>query len=484
MLTFLVLSLVMVGIVGVVSYMRARTSLEAQVFDRLDAAEQLKAGSLDRWIDEQRRNVVFVGGLLGGFNSRDAGGLGRAAATVLAGGPAAEQGSPAHASVESALAYVVAQTADAQEFLVLDLQGNIVVSTVAEHEGRNQAKETWFARGSSGTYVQPVHVSPLTGKPTITIATPLFDRSGQRIGIVAASLNLERLDRIVLPASGLGKTGESYLVGADGHFVHASLDTRYANGVSSEGIGAAIAGKSGRGLYRNYRGVPVIGVYRWLDEVGAGLVAEQSQHAAFAPARTLALTLGGVGLLVASLLAVGTYLAARRIARPILAITDTAQAVAAGDLEREAPVTTNDEVGTLAVAFNTMTGRLRETLEGLELRVAERTDELAKQNVELEALNETSVGIMQRLDLEELLREVVQRAGEMLGTPHGYVYLARPGGEEIENRIAVGLFEAEAGPPAAPAASASPVRPGRPGSRWWSTTTTRGRRATRRSRRG
>ena len=108
-------------------------------------------------------------------------------------------------------------------------------------------------------------------------------------------------------------------------------------------------------------------------------------------------------------------------------------------------MTTNDEVGALAVAFNTMTGRLRETLEGLELRVAERTDELAKQNVELEALNETSVGIMQRLDLDELLLELVNRAGEMLGTPHGYVYLAAAGAEEIENRIATGLFEADRG---------------------------------------
>ena len=114
---------------------------------------------------------------------------------------------------------------------------------------------------------------------------------------------------------------------------------------------------------------------------------------------------------VAGLLALGTYWASRRIARPILAITDTAEAVAAGDLDREAPVTTNDEVGKLAVAFNSMTGRLRETLEGLELRVAERTGELAKQNVELEALNETSVGIMQRLDLDELLRELIARAG-------------------------------------------------------------------------
>ena len=170
----------------------------------------------------------------------------------------------------------------------------------------------------------------------------------------------------------------------------------------------------------------MIGVYRWLPEVGAALVAEQSQSAAFAPARTLAFTLGGVGLLVAGLLAIGTYLPLDESRRPILAITDTAEAVTAGDLDREAPVTTNDEVGALAVAFNTMTGRLRETLEGLELRVAERTDELAKQNVELEALNETSVGIMQRLELDELLGELIERAGTCWELPTATSTLHRP----------------------------------------------------------
>ena len=447
-LTFLALSLLMAGIVGAVSYLRARSSLESQVFNRLDAAEQLKADSLDRWLDEQRRNVVFVGGLLGGYISGNASGSGLAQATqsVLEGGPGGARGTPAHASVEAALKYVVAQTADAQELLLLDLDGTVVASTVPEHEGRNQSRETWFERGSSGTYVEPIARSSLTGTPTITIATPLFDSVGQRIGIVAGSLNLQRLDRIVLPASGLGKTGASYLVGTDGHFVHAGLDTgAFARGVSSRGINSAIKGRDGRGLYENYKGVPVIGVYRWLDEVGAGLVAEQDQNAAFAPARSLALTIGAVGLAVAGLLALGTYWASRRIARPILAITDTAEAVAAGDLDREAPVTTNDEVGKLAVAFNSMTGRLRETLEGLELRVAERTGELAKQNVELEALNETAVGIMQRLELDELLRELIARAGTLLDTPHGFVYLARPGEDLITNRVSTGVFEMDLG---------------------------------------
>ena len=105
--------------------------------------------------------------------------------------------------------------------------------------------------------------------------------------------------------------------------------------------------------------------------------AEQSQSEALAPARTLAFTIGGIGLVVVALLGAAIYVASRRIARPILAITETASAVAAGDLSREAPVLTEDEVGELAGAFNDMTGQLRQSVETLERRVEERTAKLA-----------------------------------------------------------------------------------------------------------
>ena len=438
-LTFLALSLVMVGIVGALSYTRARDSLETTVFDRLNAAEQLKADSIDRWIDEQRRNVVFVAGLLGGFESGTSSSVGKDVQDGLAGG---RGGASARDGVRSVLKYVVGQTADAQEFVVLDLDGRIVVSTRADHEQLDQSTEEYFEHGASSTYVHPVAQSPLTSKPTITIATPLFASDGQRIGVVAANLNLERLDRIVLPSTGLGETGASYLVGGDGRFVHARLGT---GEVSSQAIDRGLEGRDGQGLYESHAGVPVIGVYRYLKEIGAVLVAEQSQEAAFEPARSLAVTLAAIGLLVAALLGIGIYIASRRIARPILAITETATAVAAGDLTREAPVTTRDEVGKLATAFNVMTSRLRETLEGLEQRVAERTEELGVQNAELGALHETTLGVMHRLDLADVLQELLERAAELLRSAHGYIYVRAPGEEEMRRRVALGVFEEDPG---------------------------------------
>jgi signal transduction histidine kinase/ActR/RegA family two-component response regulator len=443
-LTFLALSLLMVAIVGVISYVRARDSLKTSVFDRLGAAEQLKADSIDRWVDEQRRNAVFVAGLLGGFQSSS--GLGKDIERVLELPPGAARAKLARARVDPVLRYVVQQTADAQALSVLNLNGRVVVSTVGAYDGRNQAKEDYFTHGSSATYVQPVKKSSLSGQPTITIATPLFNLDGQRIGVVAANLNLERLDRIVLPVEGLGKSGAAYLVGKDGRFIHARLSTgKYSNGVSSTAITNALHERNGKALYKDYNGVPVIGVYRWLDETGTALVAEQDQTAAFAPARRLAFTLAGIGLVVAALLLGAIYLASRRIAKPILAITETAEAVAAGDLTREAPVTTRDEVGKLAVAFNTMTARLRETLEGLEQRVAERTEELRLQNAELGALHETTLGVMHRLDTEDLLQELLQRAGDLIGARHGYIYVRRPGGQEIERQVAIGVFADDVG---------------------------------------
>ncbi len=367
---FLLLSSVTVAVVGIVVYARATDDLTKSVFERLNAVAEVKADSLDRWIDEQRRNVVFVGSIPG---------VGDEARIFLAEDSTPEERAAAREVLAKTLNVVVQQTADAQEFMIVDLDGTIALSTVPEHEGRSVKEEFFFNNGVSHTTVQNAYASALTGRPTITISNPLFDADGRgrRVGVLAGNLNLERIDRIVLERTGLGEGGATYLVGKDHRFIHARLNQgEFVDGVRSTGIDRALSGQSGQALYTDYQGTPVIGVYRWLDEHGDALIVELPQSEAFAPAQELALTILVVGLLSALLLAIGIWLVARQVTRPILRLASTATAVAGGDLTATAPVTSQDEVGQLTGAFNDMTAQLRENVETLERRVEARTAEL------------------------------------------------------------------------------------------------------------
>ena len=433
-ISFLALSVVIVAIVGGVAYLLARSALESSVYDRLETVAADRAVALDSWIDEQQRNIVFVGVMPG---------VGDGARTMLDDTAPAADRTRAHDDLAGQLRTVIRQTSDAQELFVMDLDGNIRVSTRPEHEGASQKNEILFQRGISHTTVQNVYTSTLTDQPTITVSTPLFadNGTGQRVGVLAGNLSLERIDRLILARTGLGGTGASYLVGTDHRFVHALLNTgAYAGGVASTGIDAAIAGQDGRGLYVDYKGIPVIGAYRWLANHDAGLVVEMSQAEALAPADQLAVVVGLVGLISALLLGVAIFLVSRQIAGPILTLASIATRVKDGDLDATAPVTTQDEVGVLAGAFNDMTAQLRGTLEGLELRVAERTEALSRQNAELGALHDTTLGVMDRLDVDELLETLVIRAGELLGASNGYVYLTASETAALERTVGVGYF--------------------------------------------
>ncbi|MBI2763236.1 MAG: response regulator [Chloroflexi bacterium] len=388
---FLLLSTVTVLVVGAVVYVRATGDLTNAIYDRLDAVAALKADALGRWIDEQSRNVVYVGSIPGfGDDARDfldpavGAGARDAAATRL----------------RTDLATVVSQTADAEEIFILDLSGTIRLSTLAQDEGVSQANQTFFAEGSFQPTVQNVYTSSLTGRPTITIATPLFDRNGagQRVAVLAANLSLQRVDKIVREGTGLGSTGRTYLVGPDHRVIEGTASGAF---VDSPGISDVLARKDGRGLYVDDRGTPVIGLYRWLGDRGAGLLAEISQEEAFSPARALALTIALVGLLSALVLTAGIWVVARRVTRPILTLAATAARVTAGDLGAVSGVRSDDEVGTLALAFDEMTAELRENVATLERRVTERTAELNRQRLYYASLVEVSPVAVVTMDQEE-----------------------------------------------------------------------------------
>ena len=102
-----------------------------------------------------------------------------------------------------------------------------------------------------------------------------------------------------------------------------------------------------------------------------------------------------VGLL-AMLAAVGlAFIFQRAIAGPIVRLTHVATRLSAGDLEARATIESKDEIGTLALAFNAMTGQLSELIQRLE----NQAEQLAQSNEELK------VEIAVRKQAEAELRE-------------------------------------------------------------------------------
>jgi two-component system sensor histidine kinase UhpB len=73
-----------------------------------------------------------------------------------------------------------------------------------------------------------------------------------------------------------------------------------------------------------------------------------------------------------------------------------------------------------------------------KMRMAEQV--LRRQHAELTSLHETALGLLNRLDHDELLYEIVTRAGELLGTEHGYLYLYEPERDELVMKVGTGMF--------------------------------------------
>ena len=67
-------------------------------------------------------------------------------------------------------------------------------------------------------------------------------------------------------------------------------------------------------------------------------------------------------------------------------------------------------------------------------------DALHRQKEYLAALHETTLGLINRLNLQDLLQALITRAGQLLGTPHGFIYLVDPEKMVLECRVGVGIF--------------------------------------------
>lgn len=236
---------------------------------------------------------------------------------------------------------------DLEGYFIVDEDQTIIASSAPDLIGLQDVSEfsSWLSKALDGvSTVSPPFPSVRlvkdadgrmrTGLPTMYVAAPIRDESFQIVGALALQIRPDRDFTQILSRARMGATGETYAFNCEGVMVSNSrydeelillgvipdsddarsmlmVQLRDPGGNMTEGYRpttrlaqrpltrmaeSAIAGNDGTDVdgYNDYRGVPVVGAWRWLDEFDIGVAIEVDVSEAFGTLRILQWTFWGL----------------------------------------------------------------------------------------------------------------------------------------------------------------------------------------------
>jgi PAS domain S-box-containing protein len=355
-ITLILLTIIPAITIGYYVYDISTNTIETQTVNHLVSTNILKSSELDRWIDSnknsiqwlaQRPLVIRYSEFMASYNITN----------------------PEYIDTKKLLITDHLQPrlkyGGFTELFIIDPDSGIIIASTNElQEGKERTDSGYFIEGKNNTYVDGVYYSVPLEQPAMTIGTPIRDNEGNLIAVLAGRLDLNELSDIMEQQSGLNQTEDTYLVNISNFFV---TEPRFGDGFAlkktarTTGVEAGLSGKTGTAYYDDYRGVPVIGAYKWLPEYNMSIITEIDQSEAFAPIIRMGWIIAIIVFILIIALVLLAFLIARTITRPLNKLTVGTGIIGSGNLDYKVGIKAKDEIGDLSRAFDSMTEKLKLT---------------------------------------------------------------------------------------------------------------------------
>jgi methyl-accepting chemotaxis protein len=332
---FLSIGLFAVAVLGFMSYSQSKKALIDKSFDQLQAIRDIKKSQIESFFNERKGDLTVYA-----YNTA----LQMAAQrfihaydSVGLNGELWQKWDRAHGakfeqyvreygyydlfiiSNEGDVVYTVAKEADLGKNLV---NGSLANSPLGEA----------FQKGKNRMSLVDFQWYDVSNEPASFVAGPIKANDGSQIGVLAYQISLEAVNRIMQERSGMGETGETYLVGTDkkmrsdsyldqtGHSVKASFEGTVAkNGVDTEASRDAIGGKTDRKIVIDYNGNPVLSAFTPVDlkDFKWVLLAEIDEAEVMQPVNMLGVEILIIGLILAVIIIIVSIFFSRSISKPL-----------------------------------------------------------------------------------------------------------------------------------------------------------------------
>lgn len=282
-----------------------------------------------------------------------------------------------------------------------------VLYTVAHEEDYNtnvftgQFKNTGLGRAAKKSFDTRGFIfedfsryAPSDNKVSAFIAQPVLDR-GEQIFTVVLQLAPEGLNSVMSERTGLGKTGESFLVGPDylmrsdsfldpDHKVQASFDKPETGSIRTVATEEGFQ-KTDAKIIISYTGDQAIVTFtpvKVYDNLTWVLIAKMNTEEAFQAVTHFSHTMQLLGLFIAIMVVLVALWIASTISKPIVTMANVITQIATErDLTLKVPEAGHDEIGTMTHAFNNMLEVIHTAFKVVNdsaAKVASNAEEVAK----------------------------------------------------------------------------------------------------------
>ncbi len=266
-----------------------------------------------------------------------------------------------------------------EDVKIIGKNGDIFFS-LGRIEKNNFVNDPLFEKGLQSSFVE---FEPFQNNKKMIVVSPIFAKDSkfgdEAIGVVISRMRTAAIDSILLNRSGLGESGEIYIVNRDFLMLSESRfieNTIFKQKVDTLGVQKCFnEGVNYEGLYLDYREIPIYGSSYCADDLGFVLLAEIDESETIQPILILQERIFETGLLITTGMAIIAFIIARTLSKPLIKLKNAANTIAGGNFEVRTKITTSDEIGELSHAFDSMAQKLQESL----IEIKEKEDVIKQQ---------------------------------------------------------------------------------------------------------